>query len=229
MSERNHIIEYLLRFLFPPKCIFCGSLLPVDVKEEICSSCHKEAPYMPDVFLSPEGEAAQHGCEKVICLFSYEGMVKELLTRYKFKDRPSYFRTLSSLLCEKIIRMTKSGGFDIIISVPLSYERELSRGYNQSRLISGRLAGELGKPELSRALKRVRHTEMQSRLSKTERKRNIRGAFEVVRPSKIAGKKILIIDDIITTGSTLGECGRVLTEAGAAGVLGAVIASGRTV
>lgn len=228
MPEKLGIFEYILRLLFPPKCIFCEALLSIGTNPEICQSCYSKMPLHDSDYLSPGVETTVlKGCDRVVSLFRYSGIVRETLLRYKFNDRPSYFRTLSLLLYEKLIKVTKNDTFDIIVSVPLHKKRELSRGYNQARLISECVAKKLGKPDCSRMIKRKRETAVQSTLTHEERIENVREAFYVLNPSIFNGKKVLLIDDILTTGNTIGECGRLIKEAGAAEVIGAVLATGR--
>jgi ComF family protein len=127
----------------------------------------------------------------------------------------------------KVIKMRNTIKFDTIISVPLHRQRELNRGYNQSRLISGALSRKLGLPDNSKLLQRVRNTQSQSLLAREERSLNLVDAFAVVDTSGVKGKNILLVDDIMTTGYTLNECAKALKAAGARTVVGAVVASGR--
>jgi ComF family protein len=123
--------------------------------------------------------------------------------------------------------MTRDYKFDIIISVPLHKQKQRSRGYNQSYLISRILSREIGVMEGSYLLSRVKNTKSQSTLSKKERISNIENAFKVLRPCEIDGRRVLLVDDVLTTGCTLDECSKVLKAAGAIEVVAAVIASGR--
>lgn len=115
----------------------------------------------------------------------------------------------------------------MIISIPLHHKKELSRGYNQALLISKALSRELKIPECSGVLKRIKYTDAQSLLKKGDRSINVKGAFRVINSDMIKDKSILLVDDILTTGSTANECSKVLKEAGARIVDAAVIASGK--
>ena len=117
--------------------------------------------------------------------------------------------------------------FDLLTWVPVSARRRFCRGYDQVGLLARALGRELGiKPQ--RTLRKVRHTPAQSTLSGAEqRKANVLGAYRVVNPRALQGKRVLLLDDIITTGATLSECARTLEAAGAARVLGASVAAGR--
>lgn len=116
------------------------------------------------------------------------------------------------------------GRCDVVVPVPVHPERLLERGYNHAELLSEKIAKILGKPHGPSVLRRVRHTERQSGLTRRSRLENIRGAFEAVCPGEVAGRKILLIDDVLTTGSTASECARVLLRAGGTSVAVAVLA-----
>lgn len=113
------------------------------------------------------------------------------------------------------------------MSVPLHRRRKIRRGYNQSLLISERVAGKLNKPDISRLLLRTKNTEAQSGLEGDKRSSNVKNAFKVKDAGCLKNSTILLIDDILTTGSTINECCKVLKEAGAAKVHAAAAASGR--
>lgn len=115
----------------------------------------------------------------------------------------------------------------MIVSVPLHPKREQSRGYNQSYLIARELGRELGIKNEPRLLARVKNTHSQSLLKRDERLENIKDAFRITDTSRVEGKAIFLVDDILTTGATLNECSRVLKGAGAKKIVAAVIASGR--
>lgn len=213
----------LLNLIFPPKCIFCGGILDAGSDIFICDDCYLSIPFMKADYLGKSGNY----CDSIICACEYAGVIKESLKRYKFYNKPGYYSTFGWILSEKIKKVTNFHKFDIIISVPLHKKREKTRGYNQSLLISRAVAKTLGIPECSWLLERVRDTHSQSLLGMHERHINIREAFRVTYASKVRDKEILLIDDILTTGSTVEECGRVLKECGAKHVTVAVIASGR--
>ncbi len=166
-------------------------------------------------------------CDGVISVFEYTGMVKESLIRFKFYNKPGYYRTYARLMADRIRKTTDVTKYNMVLSVPLHKHREFSRGYNQARLISKELSRILRLPECSYILKRERYTEAQSLLDKQKRNQNVKGAFVVTAPKKVKGKNILLVDDILTTGSTLEECSRVLKQAGAGRVFAAVVATGR--
>lgn len=248
LKKIKHFKEYILRLLYPPKCIFCSSILDIDTKYEICSQCYRglrfsKEPVVYTTKIHPSGHAPfaqtkqteqwnKRGCEYVVCVFEYTGIIRESLMRFKFFDKPSYYRTLGLLLADKIMETSRRDEkfvFDLILSVPLHAKRETQRGYNQSRLIALCVSSATGIPYADDVIRRVVDTRPQSLLGKESRYSNISGAFEVVKPHIVKDKRILIIDDIMTTGATLDECAMTLISAGAVKVFGGVIASGRDV
>ena len=217
-----------LGFIFPPKCIFCGKIMPPNVDIYICGDCFGLIPFAEETVLrQPAKERMRDGCDEIICICRYEGIIKDSLIRCKFYNKPSYCRTFGRLMAEKTKKVLDAQRFDMIAAIPLHKDRENERGYNQSFLISRELSRRTGIPEMSRLISRVKRTDSQSLLAKSERLRNIKDAFRVNDGGKIKGKSVILIDDIMTTGATLDECGRVLKEAGAGKVAGAVLASGR--
>jgi len=231
------IFEIIEKLLFPPKCIFCTSILDIHAKVNICSDCHKILGYIGNKlyyvnkFFSKK--LGQHKYfDRIFCVFEYSGYVKEAIIRYKYFGKAWYYKTFAWLLADMLlndrIRSISHGNkvneYDMIISVPLHKAREKKRGYNQACLISKELSRVMKLPEASSLLIRTKNTAPQSLLQSEYRNGNIKNAFKVTDVNKIKGKKILLIDDVMTTGSTVNECSRVLKEAGAVKVDIAVIA-----
>lgn len=213
--------------IFPPKCIFCSELLYPGTGINICSSCYKKVRFIDEKGQVIRTAPFSRYLDGIVCACEYSGVIKDSLIRYKFFEKSSYYRTFSGLLFEKLKKMTNYCKFDIIISVPLHKRKQRIRGYNQSLLISRELSRAMGVMDSSGILYRTRDTHAQSLLKREERYKNVKDAFKVNNPDKIKGKKILLVDDILTTGQTISECSRVLKEAGAQTVIAAVIASGR--
>jgi competence protein ComFC len=210
---------------FPPKCVVCRKLLDITDKMDICGDCYDKIPFYEGTpLLFPED-----GFDALISLCRYEGPIRRSIINYKFYGKEAYFRTFADLLHERLCALDLVKNIDLVISVPLHPARFRKRGYNQAALISSALAKKLAKPEISKSLKRERNTLTQSTLPGHERAGNIRGAFRFKGDKiHVCGKCVLLVDDILTTGSTMGECSRVLKEAGAARVIAAVIATSRT-
>lgn len=203
--------------LFPPKCVLCRKVLEKD-ETDLCHTCREEAPE----------------CVKTNVRFSfladwtavwyYEDSVRSSILRFKFHNARSYAGAYGRLLAMKI-QQSFPEGFDLLTWIPISAGRKWKRGYDQVELLAKAVAGELGM-ELTPTLKKIRNTPPQSGITgQAQRRANVLGAYVVTDPSGIAGKRILLLDDVITTGATAGECARVLLTAGAKEVRYAAIAA----
>jgi len=224
----ERFLNTVVRLLFPPKCIFCGKVLNINVDLEICADCLKEVSFIDDMDIrSGKFWSQKNWYDGVICVYQYNSVVKRSIIRYKFYNRSSYYRTFGKILADRIRKTVKIGEFDLIISVPLHKNRERKRGYNQSLLISKVLSKELGLREASSLLIRLKDTGSQSLLNRKDRLENLKGAFKVCSEDAVRNKNILLVADVMNTGSTIDECSKVLKKAGAAKVVAAVIATGR--
>ena len=214
------IFSAFLDILFPPRCVFCRRFLRSGEKL-VCDDCVDKLPYTT-------GGGRQTGDFFSVCVapLYYEGHVRESLLRFKFKDATGNAKAYGELLAD-CIRAELSGSYDLISWVPLSSKRLKERGYDQSMLLAMAAALELDDVAVC-TLEKVKDVEKQSMMGSVEKRRaNISGAYRAADPELVAGKRILLIDDIVTTGSTLSECARTLLEAGAGEVLCAAVARGR--
>ena len=194
------------KYLFPPKCVFCRRVMEHD---GVCNKCKVSLPYRH----SKESENPIMFVDGAYSYFHYEGDVRNALIRYKFGGLSKYAVDFSVYL-EECIRECLDGEFDVISWVPLSKKRLKSRGYDQARLLAEEVASRLGESAV-RTLKKSRNTAPQSRQGDISRRMaNILGAYEMASFDP-TGKKILLIDDVLTTGSTVSECARILKTAGA--------------
>ena len=208
-----------LDILFPPRCVFCRKFIKSG-RDLICDDCESSLPYT-------------HGAEKKGDFFSvciaplyYEDDVRESLHRFKFKDATGYAKTYGKLLSDAV-RDKLAGRYDLISWVPLSRNRLKERGYDQAMLLALATALELDDVAVS-TLEKPLEAEKQSLMGSAERRRaNISGAYRATDPELVDGKRILLIDDIVTTGATLSECARTLLDAGAKEVLCAAVAQTR--
>ena len=140
-------------------------------------------------------------------------MIRKFLIHYKFNDQSYLYLTIVNFLLKnkKIFEILKS--YDTIIPVPISKKRRKERGYNQSELIAKEMAKNLGIEYNTDCLIKVKNIVEQSKLNKEERQKNIQGVYELHKQNKLQNKKILLIDDIYTTGSTVNECCKILKQA----------------
>ena len=193
--------------LFPPKCVLCGKLL--DRGEiDLCGHCRIHGPECTS------SKIKLPFLDSWAALWHYESSVRRSLLRYKFYGKRHYARSYGRLLAMRISRQ-QEGRFDVVTWVPVSRLRKLRRGYDQVELLAKAVCAELGMEPVG-CLRKIRHTQPQSRLKgQAQRRANVLGAYEVMKPERILGKRILLLDDILTTGATAGECARVLLTAGA--------------
>lgn len=206
----------ILRLLFPPKCILCKKLLTPQ-QTDLCPHCREHAPEFPGAKITLSFLAQWTG------IWYYKDDVRGSLLRYKFYGQRSYAPAYGRLLAMKLQRMGWDD-CDLITWIPISPRRRFRRGFDQSQLIARVVAAELDLP-LVAAAKKIRHTKPQSLMGDAAHRRaNILGAYRVTDPACITGKRVLLIDDIITTGATASECARVLLTAGAKEVKLATVA-----
>ncbi|HOQ08324.1 MAG TPA: ComF family protein [Clostridiales bacterium] len=221
------ISDRILNLIYPPRCIFCQQLLDYRAGIHICGQCFSKLPFSESTVIRTGGDDGNGCCDGAISVFEYTGMVKESLIRFKFYNKPGYYMTYARLIADKLRKLANIREYDMVMSVPLHKHKEFMRGYNQAYLISKALSRIIKLPERSKVLKRERYTEAQSLLDRQKRNQNVKGAFSVRSPEKVKGKSVLLVDDILTTGSTLEECSRVLKQAGAVKVFAVVVATGR--
>ena len=188
-----------LPFIAPPYCPGCGG--PMDGILDVCPKCLHQPP-------RPWSQA--------FSLFNMEGNARLAVVMLKSRGHPEFARSLGRLLGDKLKRDLPCP-VDMIVPVPLHWTRFGQRGFNQSDLICQGISAELGVPVV-RALRRVRRTRQQARLTRKERILNLEGAFSVTGSTKCGKRAILVVDDVLTTGATLASAASVLLDAGASKV-----------
>lgn len=212
----KHFIQRLLNLIFPPKCVLCRKLLERE-ETDLCHSCRC------DTFQYSDENVKLPYLAQWTALWYYEGNVRRSIHGYKFFRRRSYAKTYARLLGLKL--QTQDIRYDILSWVPISTRRRWQRGYDQSALLAKELGKVLGgKPRAT--LKKIRHNQPQATLrDASQRRANALGAYRCTNPELVRGKRVLLLDDVITTGATAGECARVLLTAGASAVLCATVAA----
>ena len=210
------MLHRLLQLLFPAKCVFCRTLLGKD-ETDLCASCRKNAPVFS------KGKFQLSFIARWTAVWYYKDEVRSSLLRYKFGNRRSYAPFYGRLLAMKL-QTDKLDSFDVLTYVPISRLRKWKRRFDQMELVAGFVSQELEVP-VTTVLKKVRHNKPQSTLkSAAQRRANALNAYKVIDPAVIQGKRVLLLDDILTTGATASECARTLLTAGAKEVTFAAIA-----
>ncbi|NLO38641.1 MAG: ComF family protein [Ruminiclostridium sp.] len=227
-NKKLPVHEYIIRLFFPPRCISCDCLLSIDAQGVLCRDCEEDIPVLKNrEFVNPAGDSIG----KIFSAFEYEKGIRKAVHNLKFNDRPGNAPALIDLALPRIKlflfdepHCDKSPKYDIIIPVPIHFRRKQQRGYNQSELLAKNLAKQTKIAFCPRSLTKNMHTPPQSSLGRGERLRNLKSAFRLKNPDTVRGKRVLLVDDVMTTGSTLEHCARVLEEAGATQVDAFVIA-----
>ena len=206
----------LLNLLFPPKCVLCRALLAKD-ETDFCHTCRNNGPEFKKSNLRFSFVAGWNS------VWYYKDTVRSSIQRYKFSGRRNYAGAYGRALA---IRLQKDGfcNFDILTYVPTALLRRLWRGYDQAELLCNAVAAELGVTPV-KCLRKIRNTPPQSGIKDVSRRRaNVLGAYRCCNPEFLNGKRILLLDDVITTGATVSECSRVLLTAGAKDIFCASVA-----
>lgn len=203
MQSLKKALIFLFEILYPKQCLICGKLK----QDTICSKCYNT--------LKTEAKIENYNNKSFnehLYIFKYEGKIRNLIIDYKFNDKPYLNELFAKIILknEKICRKIKK--YDIIIPVPIHKKRKKERGYNQSELIVTKLAENL-KIELGTdCLIKQKNTLPQSTLSKKERQENAKQVYKIQNKQKIENKKIILLDDIYTTGNTTEECSKILKQ-----------------
>lgn len=207
----------LLDLLFPRKCILCRGLLSVN-ETDLCHECRRNSPDFTKSKRNIPFVAHWTG------MWYYKDNVRRSIHRFKFYNARHYAQAYGRLLALRL-QQEAEYGFDILSWVPISPGRRFSRGYDQGQLLANAVGRELGLKPM-RVLIKKRETPPQSGISdNAHRRANILGAFRVPHPQKVAGKRILLLDDVVTTGATASECAKTLMLAGAKEVSLAAVAA----
>lgn len=219
-------------FLLPRLCCGCGERI-LEHYKLLCPACLKRIPPLlepicvrcgcPDARLTGPDKCANCPPGKIWFnrargVVRFGGITQILVHRLKYQARLEFSDTMGRAMLASYCRDGESARADVVVPVPLYSARKRQRGFNQSDLLGKFMARALGIKFAPGALKRTRPTQTQTHLKKGQRRRNVEGAFICRRKKLVAGKRVLLIDDVYTTGSTINECARMLKLAGAESV-----------
>lgn len=193
--------SFVSNLIYPPVCGICGKIN----QDFLCNKCQKYLESQAK-FQIQENMDISYYFEKHLYIFEYQGTIRKLIIDYKFNEKPYLYKTIVNFLLknEKFFKILKS--YDTIVPVPISKKRMKQRGYNQSELIAKEIARNLKIEYNKKSLIKTKDIIEQSKLKKDEREKNIRGVYELKNSKLLENKKILLIDDVYTTGSTVNEC-----------------------
>lgn len=204
------ILENILDLIYPQVCGICGKL---NLKS-LCNKCkiklEKEFEYQTDNY----EEDSSKNFIKHHYFFKYENLIRNQIIALKFQEKPYIYKTITYFLENMQKSFENLKMYDIIIIIPISKQRKRERGYNQTYLIAKELSKIIRKPIYKNLLQKTKHNVPQSSLNKKEREANIKGVYKSKNTGRLINKKILLIDDIYTTGNTVNECAKVLVQQG---------------
>ena len=205
-----NILEKILNLIYPQVCSICGKLST----KSLCNKCKvrfkKEFLFKTDNY----SEDLNKNFIEHHYFFKYENLIRSQIISLKFHEKAYIYKTISYFLKNNQKSFENLEKYDIIIIVPISKERKKERGYNQSELIAKEISRIINVEIMPNVLYKIKNTVPQSSLNKRQREENARGAYKVKDCYKIKNKKILLVDDIYTTGNTINECAKVLVQKG---------------
>lgn len=229
IARLDEVKGKFIDFLFPPRCVGCGS-----EGSFVCASCQATLSRLPTLVCPTCSKPLALGdscpyCRKwkldidgIRSPFAFEGLVRKAVHQLKYGHFKALAAPLGQLLGEYL--EAEPVPADVLVPVPLHGRRLRERGYNQSALLAAEIGKAKGLPAVTDSLVRLRHTKSQVKTAGAEeRQRNMAGAFGC-RDARLAGKRVLLVDDVCTTGATMNSCAIALREAGAASVWGLVLA-----
>ncbi len=219
MSGILRLLDPLISIFIPSSCIFCGQELPAP-RRVVCHTCYKALPRLSSQLLKIlQDEIEPRHFSRLFIPFEFSERIQNLIHLIKYRN----FLTLGEYFAYSISQLIQNPVYNIITGVPLNPVRRRERGYNQSEVIAKHLAFMLDLPFDPHLLERDKNTVSQTNLNREERKANVRDAFICTR--NLTGQTVLIVDDVITTGSTLNECAKICKNSGAAQVDLAAVAT----
>lgn len=209
-------LHALLDLLYPPKCPFCGRVLERG-EDRMCVLCRQDLPWTD----GPDRRV--EGCDLCLSPLHYRGGVRDAVHRYKFKGGQGRADLFGELMAQ-CLSGRRDVAADLVTWVPLHPQGKKRRGYDQAELLARRVAGLCGMPAAA-TLEKVRFTGVQSRQATgADRRANVEGAYRALPGLDLAGRRVVLADDVVTTGSTLAQCAACLRSAGAAAVVGLTFA-----
>lgn len=200
-----NFINSALDFFFPPICGMCGEIN----ENYICNNCYENIKKIKKCVIN---EYNNRNFSKHLYIFRYEGIIRNKIIEYKFEDKGYLYKMFAKIILsdKKTCNFIKK--YDVIIPVPISKKRKKKRGYNQSELVANELAQKLNQDIWTDIIIKKKDNKPQSELNKLERIKNVEDIYEINKPIEVKNKKVLLLDDIYTTGSTVNEIARKLKQ-----------------
>lgn len=211
------ILDLIAHLLYPWKCVFCESVLK---DTDICRECEEKLPYTV-------GDSAMQKfpfIDKCVSPLYYKDKVRASVHRYKFGGCSAYSRCYAALMSDCVENNLDCRSIDVISWIPLSKKRLRQRGYDQARLLAEEIAAKTGLP-CRQLLQKVKNNSAQSLTRDAkQRRKNVAGVYALDDGADVSGLRILLVDDVVTTGATMSEAARILRKEGAKSVFGVTLA-----
>lgn len=200
-----NFINSALDYFFPPICGMCGEIN----ENYICNNCYENIKKIKKCVIN---EYNNRNFSKHLYIFRYEGIIRNKIIEYKFEDKGYLYKMFAKIILSDKKTCNFIKRYDVIIPVPISKKREKKRGYNQSELVANELAQKLNQDIWTDIIIKKKDNKPQSELNKLERIKNVEDIYEINKPIEVKNKKVLLLDDIYTTGSTVNEIARKLKQ-----------------
>ena len=205
-----NFLENIVNIIYPPVCGFCNEIN----NTYLCINCLKKFNQFK-ISTIDKYNISNFYFKEHFYLFKYENEIRKKIINYKFNENSHLYKTFSQIFKHDLTFKKFVSNYDCILSVPIHKKRKYIRGYNQSKLIAKDFAIHFKKPYYDDVLFKTTNIVAQSTLSKESRQTNVINAFTVQNCEKIANKKVILFDDIFTTGATTNECSKILIANGA--------------
>ena len=228
----TELVEGFFGLFYPKLCLGCGENLQIG-NDLICATCQI---YMPQTHLHELREneftqkfAGRLPIETGAALFYYSKnlFTRQLVHHLKYYDKPEVGVQIGRIYGEILKKSPNFRGIELVVPVPLHPKKEWQRGYNQAAKFGAGLAESLGVEQAEHAIRRIEHRESQTRKRRHDRHDNARQLYEVADAKKLAGRHVLLVDDVLTTGATLENCGKYIAELPGTRISMATIAMGK--
>lgn len=242
MTVWRQWVEAAIGLVYPRNCQLCLTEMGEGERGVVCAAClgkvkFIEPPFCKRCALPFDGAISEpftcgycHNLkfhfERAVAACKAEGVVRDCIHRLKYSRQMYFAPHLTDWLVGGARQRIEWREVDAIVPVPLHPRKQREREFNQAQVLAKALSMAVGVPVITNALRRVKDTGTQTRLSAGERRANLRDAFAARRPESVAGKRLVLVDDVFTTGATLDSCANVLTSMGAPSVVALAVARG---
>lgn len=241
-STLNQLAESALSWIYPPVCQLCGENRSTPADGYVCASCWRKVRFIREPFcercgLPFEGEITSAfectNCREMKLHFvsarsavSATGITLQVIHRFKYQRAVWFEPFLADLLLREALPALREGNWNVLVPVPLHPVKQREREFNQAAIVGRHLARALGIPMNEKLVRRVEPTRTQTQLTRTQREENVRRAFEAVSGAKLSGERVVIVDDVFTTGATTNAVAAILRKLGAGEVCVWTVARG---